>query len=50
MTRLQLREQLVHDLVLAAEYRAVNGRKIKPSIIPIVPSGDKAYETLGSQG
>jgi hypothetical protein len=29
MTHLQFREQLIHDLVLAAEYRAVNVRGIQ---------------------
>jgi hypothetical protein len=54
MTHLQFREQLIRDLVLAAEDGALNEKGIqrrRPSpVIPVVPSGDKALETLGSQG
>jgi hypothetical protein len=43
MTHSQFRKQLVHNFVLAAVVRTVNGkwntmRKTKPKIIPVVPS------------
>jgi hypothetical protein len=49
MTHFEFREHLVHDLVLAVEDKGVNIDR-GYSIIPVVPSGDKAHETLTSQG
>lgn len=48
LTHLQFREQLVCDLILAGQQGATT-RKTKPSITPVVPSGNKAYKALASE-